>query len=464
MKTRPMSRRAGAMIATALVLVGTGVALPASGALSLSVSGTADSSAASAVQASSVCGSAAGGYYQVAADGGVFTFGGARFYGSMAGKHLNAPIVGIIPTANDGGYWLVAADGGIFSFGDAKFAGSMGGKHLNMPVVGGAALASGGCPGPQGVPGTNGTNGNTILSGTTAPPASTLGAVGDFYLDTATEMLYGPKTSTGWPSTGTSLVGPQGPAGINGTNGTNGNTILSGTTAPASTVGANGDFYLDTSAPETLYGPKASGAWPTSGTSLVGPQGPAGTNGQTILNGTTASPPSTLGTVGDFYLDTATEVLYGPKTSSGWPSSGTSLIGPQGPSGITNIATASEADGSATLSSSAAVEVAAVQISFSYAATVVVQASATYNAGSSGEYDSASCTIYDSTGNVYGSGEYVSVDSEHAAIADENFSDNGENHLPAGTYTIYLECARQAGTDTNTFLSDADISVEALPS
>ena len=38
-----------------------------------------------------------------------------------------------------GGYWEVAADGGILSFGDAKFLGSMGGKHLNAPIVGMAA-------------------------------------------------------------------------------------------------------------------------------------------------------------------------------------------------------------------------------------------------------------------------------------------------------------------------------------
>jgi hypothetical protein len=35
----------------------------------------------------------------------------------------------------------------------------------------------------------------------------------------------------------------------------------------------NGDFYLDRTA-WVLYGPKASGAWPGSGTSLVGPAGP----------------------------------------------------------------------------------------------------------------------------------------------------------------------------------------------
>lgn len=34
------------------------------------------------------------------------------------------------------GYWLVAADGGIFAFGNAGYEGSMGGRPLNMPIVG----------------------------------------------------------------------------------------------------------------------------------------------------------------------------------------------------------------------------------------------------------------------------------------------------------------------------------------
>ena len=76
------------------------------------------------------------GYWTVASDGGVFAFGDAAFYGSMGGTHLNAPIVGMA-SSNDGhGYWLVASDGGIFAFGDAGFYGSMGGTHLNAPVVG----------------------------------------------------------------------------------------------------------------------------------------------------------------------------------------------------------------------------------------------------------------------------------------------------------------------------------------
>ena len=77
-----------------------------------------------------------GGYRMVASDGGIFSFGDAAFMGSMGGKPLNEPIVGMAATPGGGGYWMVASDGGIFSFGDARFMGSMGGKPLNEPVVG----------------------------------------------------------------------------------------------------------------------------------------------------------------------------------------------------------------------------------------------------------------------------------------------------------------------------------------
>ena len=76
------------------------------------------------------------GYWQVAADGGVFSFGNAAFYGSMGGLPLNQPIVGITAGPDDQGYWEVASDGGLFSFGDAVFYGSMGGHPLNEPIVG----------------------------------------------------------------------------------------------------------------------------------------------------------------------------------------------------------------------------------------------------------------------------------------------------------------------------------------
>ena len=83
-------------------------------------------------------------YYEVASDGGIFAFGGAPFYGSMGGKPLNKPIVGIATTPTGGGYYEVASDGGIFAFGDAAFYGSMGGKPLNQPVVGITVTPTGG--------------------------------------------------------------------------------------------------------------------------------------------------------------------------------------------------------------------------------------------------------------------------------------------------------------------------------
>jgi len=54
----------------------------------------------------------------------------------MGATRLNRPIVGMATTQDAGGYWLVAADGGIFSFGDANFYGSTGNIRLNQPIVG----------------------------------------------------------------------------------------------------------------------------------------------------------------------------------------------------------------------------------------------------------------------------------------------------------------------------------------
>ena len=84
------------------------------------------------------------GYWMVASDGGVFSYGDAVFHGSTGSSHLNQPVVGMTATPDGGGYWLVAADGGIFAFGDAGFYGSMGSAHLNQPVVGMSRSPDGG--------------------------------------------------------------------------------------------------------------------------------------------------------------------------------------------------------------------------------------------------------------------------------------------------------------------------------
>ena len=63
------------------------------------------------------------GYWLVAADGGVFTYGDAGFFGSAVGLPLAAPIMAIDSTPGGRGYWLLGADGGIFSFGGARYFG-----------------------------------------------------------------------------------------------------------------------------------------------------------------------------------------------------------------------------------------------------------------------------------------------------------------------------------------------------
>jgi hypothetical protein len=83
-------------------------------------------------------------YWLVASDGGIFSFGGAPFYGSTGGTTLNKPVVGMAATPDGGGYWLVASDGGVFSYGDATFYGSTGAMILNKPIVGMAAVPGGG--------------------------------------------------------------------------------------------------------------------------------------------------------------------------------------------------------------------------------------------------------------------------------------------------------------------------------
>lgn len=59
------------------------------------------------------------------------------------------------------------------------------------------------------------------------------------------------------------LLGTPGPPGSQGDAGSAGSTILSGSGAPDDVDdGENGDYYIDTDT-NTLYGPKASGSWPS---------------------------------------------------------------------------------------------------------------------------------------------------------------------------------------------------------
>ena len=100
-----------AVVAVAVAVAGTGAAPPAAGAQT-----------------------AGDGYRLVAADGGVFAFGDAAFWGSTGDIRLAAPVVAMEATPTGGGYWLFAADGGVFAFGDAEFAGAGVLTHPGPPV------------------------------------------------------------------------------------------------------------------------------------------------------------------------------------------------------------------------------------------------------------------------------------------------------------------------------------------
>ena len=69
---------------------------------------------------------------------------------------------------------------------------------------------------------------------------------------------------------------PAGADGADGADGVDGQTVLNGAVDPT-TEGVNGDFYINTVS-DQIFGPKAAGAWGT-GTSLVGPAGADGTDG-----------------------------------------------------------------------------------------------------------------------------------------------------------------------------------------
>jgi hypothetical protein len=172
--------------------------------------------------------------------------------------------------------------------------------------------------------------GNTLIYGGVNP--TTEGIDGDFYINTATDFIFGPKASGSWPS-GTSIIGAAGAAGADG------NTILYGGVDPTG-EGVNGDFYINT-ASNFIFGPKAGGSWP-SGTSVIGADGAdgadgaagsAGTDGKTILYG--GINPTTEGVDGDFYINDATNTIFGPKAGGSWPAGTSMVAGPYGPIKVT---------------------------------------------------------------------------------------------------------------------------------
>jgi hypothetical protein len=68
------------------------------------------------------------GYWLVAADGGIFTFGDAGYFGSWAADDLPDPVVGLVVGPGGQGYTVATADGVVLALGDAQ---AYGGLTLN---------------------------------------------------------------------------------------------------------------------------------------------------------------------------------------------------------------------------------------------------------------------------------------------------------------------------------------------
>jgi hypothetical protein len=94
---------------------------------------------------------------------------------------------------------------------------------------------------------------NTVLCGTTDPDEYD-GEDGDFYINTTTHYIFGPRVAGVWGA-GTSLIGPAGADGDTGTGG----GFLSGVGEPDEYDGVDGDFYIDTSDSEPGEEPAATG-------------------------------------------------------------------------------------------------------------------------------------------------------------------------------------------------------------
>ena len=139
------------------------------------------------------------GYWLVASDGGVFSFGDAAFHGSTGSIRLNKPIVAMAATPTGAGYWFVASDGGVFAFGDAGFLGSAGGALAGRAIVAMAGspagdgywlVASDGGVIPEGAAGSFGSPSGTPLTSPIATVAVTPGGTG-YWLGALDGGLFG---------------------------------------------------------------------------------------------------------------------------------------------------------------------------------------------------------------------------------------------------------------------------------
>ena len=183
---------------------------------------------------------------------------------------------------------------------------------------GSAWVPSTGSPGPTGPAGNDAA---AWYDGVVAPP-SNLGKSGDWYINTASGILFGPKASGSWGNGLPLQSGPNGPTGPSGVTGATG-PIVTGPTG----LGATGPTGPGVTGPTGLRGVTGPAGGPTGPASTVtGPTGPGGSTGPTGVGATGAT-----GAAGSAGANGST----GPTGAAGAASAVTGPTGPVAATGAT---------------------------------------------------------------------------------------------------------------------------------
>ena len=177
---------------------------------------------------------------------------------------------------------------------------------------------------------------NTVLNGKGAP-SNTLGINGDFYIDTRSLLISGPKKSGKWP-TARSLQGSNGTNGTDGRNGTDAKNVstASSVAGPAGPQGERGEKGVDGVAGATGTAGAAGvsgaagatgpvGATGPAGSGSTGSQGPSGSNGSNGAPGIIGARGET-GTVGPSEVTVGT-LLFSNISGAAGSSSAATLSG-----------------------------------------------------------------------------------------------------------------------------------------
>ena len=166
---------------------------------------------------------------------------------------------------------------------------------------------------------------NALIHSGVGAPSKEVGNIGDYYLDISNTNLYGAKTAQGWgtPISLKGIQGAKGDKGGKGDTGAKGDKGDTGAKGDKGDAGVKGDKG-DTGAKGDKGDTGAKGDKGDAGAKGdKGEQGVAGQDGTKIYAG--IGVPTSIGKVGDWYIDTQNKRLYGPKTNSGW-GTGISLV------------------------------------------------------------------------------------------------------------------------------------------